>query len=60
MRLGLVKVDYGRTIVAEDYSLDKTVQKLFFQRNKVTAKGTVTFRKGSMRRTAWGEQFPKR
>ena len=38
MRLGLVKVDYGRTIVAEDYSWVENRPEFIFQRNKVTAK----------------------
>jgi hypothetical protein len=57
VRLGLVKVAYDRTLVSEDYSWVETRPEFISQRNKVTAQGTVTYRQGSMRATAWGMRF---
>ena len=57
VRLGLVKVAYDRTLVSDDYSWVETRPEFISHRNKVTAQGTVTYRQGCMRATAWGMRF---
>lgn len=57
IRLGLVKVNYQRELVNQDYSWVESRPEFILQRKKITVEGIVTFRKGSMRRTDFGKQF---
>jgi hypothetical protein len=55
--LGLIRIDYNQTLINQDYSWIETRPELIAQRNKVTTRDSVTYKKGSMRATALGKQF---
>ncbi|SOD41963.1 DUF4393 domain-containing protein [Nitrosovibrio sp. Nv4] len=57
IRLGLVNVDYGLSLVDHDYDWVESRPEFILQRSKITAEGIVTFHKGVMKKTAWGLQF---